>query len=142
IQFQVSTETGTVWLELRFLGLEGDTTLVSIRNITDLFAKLNSAEKFYNLTEQSHELIMITNVVGTIEYANPMVTEVTGYTNQELIGKNVAIFRSNKHNEDFYKNVWNTILNGKIFRAEFQNMKKDGEIYLEEKVITPISNME
>jgi two-component system sensor histidine kinase NreB len=129
------------WFEIRIFHIAEDAIFVNIRNVTELLSKANALEKFYNITEQSHELVMVTDVTGTIEYINPMVTKVTGYSFNELIGKNAAIFKSGKHDAAFYFKMWSSILKGKSFKGEFHNIKKSGEHYIEEKIITPLNNI-
>lgn len=91
-------------------------------------------------TEQSPALIMITDQEGIIEYVNPKFTEVTGYSRTELIGKNPRIFKSGKQSEKFYKRFWNTIKKGDVFRGEFTNKKKNGELYQVLTSVAPIKN--
>jgi PAS domain S-box-containing protein len=114
--------------------------LVLIRNITELISKINATGKFFDIAQQSKELIMITDVTGNIEYANPAVSVLTGYSNAELIGKKTSVFKSGKHNDTFYRDLWSTILKGGNFKSEFNNIKKSGEHYIEEKVIMPLFN--
>jgi PAS domain S-box-containing protein len=138
---EIQSRNIRTWFEIRMSKINEGTVLIVIRNITELIRKANDIEKFYSITEQSHELIMITDVTGTIEYINPMVTKVTGYTFNDLKGKNASIFNSGKHKDSFYIELWNSILNGQSYKGEFQNLKKDGEYYIEEKIITPLFNI-
>jgi PAS domain S-box-containing protein len=135
---KLSSGKSVVTIEFRFTEIHNDAVLVNICNVSSRSGEACPAEKFYAFTEQSNELIMITNVEGTIEYANPMVTKVTGYSNEELLGRKTSVFNSGKHSAFFFKDLWNTVLSGKVFKGEFQNLKKDGDIFVEEKVITPL----
>jgi diguanylate cyclase (GGDEF)-like protein/PAS domain S-box-containing protein len=82
--------------------------------------------------------ILITDRSGTIEWVNPAFTAMTGYTREELIGANPRIVKSGNHREAFYRDMWATILEGKSWRGEIYNRRKDGSIYLEEATITPV----
>ena len=88
--------------------------------------------------EQSPVSIVITDPLGDTEYINPKFTEVTGYTADEVIGKNPRFLKSGEHSKEFYQDLWETILSGKEWRGEFHNKKKDGELYWENAVISPI----
>jgi len=92
--------------------------------------------------EQSPVSIVITDMDGNIQYVNPKFTEVSGYTFEEAIGKNSKFLKSGKTNSSVYVELWNTILSGKDWRGEFINKKKNGEIYFEEAIISPIKNEE
>jgi len=96
--------------------------------------------KLSKAIEQSPSSIVITDLSGTIEYVNPKFSKVTGYSYEEVIGQNPRILKSGTHDENYYKNLWNTILSGNDWRGEFQNRKKSGELYWEEAVISPIFN--
>lgn len=90
------------------------------------------------LLEQSTNSIVITNKEGNIVYVNPIFTQTTGYTLNEVIGKNPKVLKSNVQNHEFYSNLWQTISNGKIWKGEFCNIKKNKERYWEAASISPI----
>ena len=64
-------------------------------------------------------------------YVNPKFTEVTGYTYDEVIGKNPRILKSGYTSLEEYQELWKTIANGQIWRGEFRNRKKNGDLYWE-----------
>lgn len=88
--------------------------------------------------EQSPATIIITGKQGNIEYVNPKFTEVTGYTSEEIIGKNPRFLKSGNKSATEYRELWETILSGKVWRGELSNKKKTGELYYESVVISPI----
>jgi PAS domain S-box-containing protein len=88
--------------------------------------------------EQSPVSIIITDTTGAIEYVNPKFTETTGYTFDEVRGQNSSILKSGSFPDEAYKKLWNTILAGEIWRGEFQNKKKNGELFWEQTSISPI----
>ena len=90
--------------------------------------------------EASPVSVVITDIEGNIEYVNPFFEEKTGYTLKEVIGGNPRILKSGKQSISYYTNMWNTILSGKIWRGEFQNKKKNGEIYWEKGIISPVTD--
>ena len=96
--------------------------------------------KLSRAIEQSGDVVIITDQVGTIEYVNPAFETTTGYSRAEAVGKDTNLIKSGEHPEEFYNLLWSTILSGQSFRAEFINRKKNGDLYYEEKTITPIRN--
>ena len=100
-------------------------------------------EKLLRITEaveQSPVSIMITNINGTIIYVNPKFEEISGYSFDEVIGKNPSILKSGYTSEQQYKFLWETITNGKRWQGVFYNKKKNGELYWEYATISPIKN--
>lgn len=87
---------------------------------------------------QSGEIVVITDKKGVIEYVNPAVERVTGYKPEELIGGAPNRLRSGKHPPEFYRDMWNTIKSGSVWKGMMINKKKNGELYHEEMTISPI----
>ena len=109
----------------------------------DITERVQAEEQLILLSravEQSPVTVVITGKEGRIEYVNPKFTEITGYTADEVKGKNPRILQSGLHPKLFYKNLWNTILSGNNWKGEFQNKKKNGDFYWESAVISPILN--
>ena len=90
--------------------------------------------------EQSPISIEITDLTPKIVYANSKYFESTGYEFEELIGKNPAVIKSGLTPIEKYRELWDTILSGKVWRGEFYNKKKSGELYWEDASITPITD--
>jgi len=88
--------------------------------------------------EQSPVTILITDKNGNIEYVNPKFTELSGYTLEEVKGKNPRILQSGQQPDEFYKELWNTILSGNDWYGELHNKKKNGDSYWESAVISSI----
>lgn len=103
----------------------------------------HAQELAYKLTkaiEQSPVSVVITDLRGNIEYTNPYFSQVTGYTADEVKGKNPRILQSGEKTKEDYKLMWQTILSGKEWQGEFHNKKKNGELFWEEAVISPVVN--
>ncbi len=90
--------------------------------------------------EQSPIVTIITDLEGNIIFVNPRFTEITGYTSEEVIGKNPRILKSGNTHHSEYKTLWNTIKNGDIWNGTFLNKKKNGEYYWESTIISPVKN--
>jgi PAS domain S-box-containing protein len=85
--------------------------------------------------------ILITDRAGLIQWVNPAFCELSGYTAAEAIGRNLRdLVKSGQHDQVFYKNLWDTILAGQVWRGEIINRRKDGSLYPEEETITPVRN--
>ncbi|MBF0376999.1 MAG: PAS domain S-box protein [Desulfamplus sp.] len=95
-------------------------------------------QKFFNAVESSPASIVITDIYGNIEYANPFFTQLTGYTFEEAKGQNPRILKSGVHTKEFYEQMWKTLLAGKTWRGEVCNRKKNGELYWENVAISPL----
>lgn len=99
--------------------------------------------KLSNVIEQTDDSVVITDKEGVIEYVNPAFLKKTGFTREEVIGKTPRIVKSGKQDDRFYREqLWGTILRGDVFRGMVINKKKTGELYFEEKTITPLKNEE
>jgi PAS domain S-box-containing protein len=96
--------------------------------------------KLSRAIKHTADSVMIASRDGTVEYVNPAFEKLTGYSSEEVIGKTPSILKSGEHDAQFYGSLWETILSGRIFRAEFINRKKSGELYHQEETITPIVN--
>ncbi|MFO7603860.1 MAG: PAS domain-containing protein [Gammaproteobacteria bacterium] len=84
-----------------------------------------------------HSIVSITDVNGNISYANKKFCEVSGYTQAELLGRNHRIIKSGLHDNDFYKNLWETLLQGKVWKGEICNKGKNGKLFWLETTIVP-----
>ncbi|MEI7660883.1 MAG: response regulator [Bacteroidota bacterium] len=111
---------------------------VMVNDITKRRHAENELHKLSRAVEQSPNSIVITNIDGKIEYANPNTLTLTGYSNDDLIGKNPRIFSSGEKPQEEYSLLWNTILSGNEWVGEFHNKKKNGELYWESATISPI----
>jgi PAS domain S-box-containing protein len=103
-----------------------------VKEQNDFIRKLSSA------VEQSPSMVMITDAEGAIEYVNPKFTELTGYTAEEVMGQNPRILRTDATPAETVENLWRTITNGREWRGEFLNRKKNGDPYWEAASISPL----
>lgn len=82
--------------------------------------------------------IVITDIDGNIQWVNPAFSNLTGYSREEVIGKNPRTLKSGKQDRSFYEDLWQTILAGRAWHNELINKRKDGTLYVEEMTITPV----
>ncbi|MCK6472198.1 MAG: PAS domain S-box protein [Planctomycetes bacterium] len=86
--------------------------------------------------------IVITDLEGTIQWVNPAFTKISGYSRQEAIGQSTRMLKSGKHDEGFYRTLWDTVRSGRVWRGEIHNRRKDGTVYPETMTITPVRDAE
>jgi PAS domain S-box-containing protein len=83
--------------------------------------------------------IVVTDVSGRIEWANPAFLASTGYAHDEIVGQNPRLLRSGQQDEAFYRDLWTTILDGRVWRGRLTNRRRDGSLYVEDMTITPVA---
>jgi PAS domain S-box-containing protein len=113
---------------------------VVARDITERKKGEDQLKKLFTAVEQSNVSVVITDYDGNIEYVNPKFEEVTGYKKEEVLGKNPRIIKSGNLSEEHYKHLWDTIKSGNNWIGEFCNKKKNGELFWEKAIITPIKD--
>jgi diguanylate cyclase (GGDEF)-like protein/PAS domain S-box-containing protein len=107
---------------------------ITLRKRAEEQLKLQSAA-----LEAAANAIVITDFKGTIAWANHAFTTMTGYSKEEVLGKNHRLLKSGEQTESYYAELWSTISAGKIWHGELVNRRKDGTTYTEEMTITPVS---
>ena len=90
------------------------------------------------IVEQTEDTVVVTNNDGVIEYVNPAFERLTGFTMAEVSGKTPRVLKSGIHEAEFYRDLWNNILQGDVFQDEIANRRKNGELFYEVKTITPL----
>ena len=111
----------------------------------DITTQVNAENKLKQLStaiEQSANVVVITDTKGRIEYTNPSFTALTGYTAEEVLGQNPMILNAGVQPKSYYKEMWKTITQGKTWKGEFCNKTKQGRIFWENVVISPIKDNE
>jgi diguanylate cyclase (GGDEF)-like protein/PAS domain S-box-containing protein len=88
--------------------------------------------------EQMASSVVITDDKANIEYVNPWTLELTGYELDEVIGQNPNIFQSKLTPEETYQDLWQTLSKGLEWRGTFVNKKKNGDVYWEHCIISPV----
>jgi PAS domain S-box-containing protein len=114
--------------------------VLTFSNITDQKEAYEKLRKLTSAVEQSSSMIIITNTQGIIEYVNPQFTRITGYTADEIIGQELHILKADQPALDTHKQAWQIIMSGQEWHGEFQNRKKNGEIYRVVASRAPIRN--
>jgi len=119
---------------------EGLLVVASVRDISERMKEQEELKKLSRAVEQSPASVIITDPGGIIEYVNPKFSEVTGYSSEEAIGQNPRILKSEYTPPEIYEELWRTISEGDEWHGEFQNKRKNGELFWENASITPIKS--
>ena len=118
-------------------------------NLTYAFEKIEFKQKKQKLMDElriaasafnAHEAITVTDNYGNILKVNKAFTEITGYSEDEVIGKSPSILKSGKHSQDFYTRMWDKLRKEGYWRGEILNKRKNGEIYPELLSITAVKD--
>lgn len=118
-----------------------DVYVESFVDISERIKAEQELQKLSKVVQQSPNSIVITKNDGAIEYVNPAFETLTGYSLEEVIGQNPRILNArNQENNVDYKIMWDTIKSGRLWKGEFCNKKKNGEIFWELASITPVKN--
>ncbi|MGA7160788.1 MAG: PAS domain S-box protein [Bacteroidota bacterium] len=112
----------------------------TIQDITERKLAEQTQRLHSRALEAAANAIIITDREGKIISVNPAFSRFTGYSASEVIGKNPKILNSGTQPESFYKNLWETITSGQVWRGDVVNKRKDGSLYDEEMIITPVHN--
>jgi len=111
-------------------------------DVTESRQSEEQLRKLSRAVEQSPSTVIITDARGNIEYANPRFTQLTGYTLDEVRGKNPRLLKSGETSPAEYQRLWEAITAGGEWRGVFHNKKKNGELYWEATCISPIRNID
>jgi len=146
IDFRVSTPTG-VYRHVHLIchvvhNAKGDLKRISgtCQDITDRKHIESSLQKLSSAITHSGSSVMITDVIGTIEYVNPKYTETTGYSLADIQGNQPELLSRKWISPDRYEALWQSILSGKHWRGELQSRRKDGTTFWSLVSISPIHN--
>lgn len=98
----------------------------------------NELRTLIHAVMQSGDAVLITSASGVIEFVNPAFERDSGYTASEAVGRQPSLVNSGQHPAEFFARLWKTIRAGEVFRGVFTNRRKSGEIYYDDKTITPL----
>lgn len=111
---------------------------ISEQNSINLKDLLNAYQK----ATDEHILCSITDLEGNIVYANKIFCDTSKYSVHELVGKTHNIVNAGFHPVEFFKEMWDTISSGNVWRGEVKNRAKDGTYYWLDSVIIPIKDID
>lgn len=142
LESQFVTATGEVIdvdLDVKVLeGTDRQYQVVIAKDITEQKKRDLDYLRFSNVIEHTINPIQITDANGLMVYVNPAFEHASGFSEEELIGKNPRILNSGRHSRDFWGKVWRYILGGKVWVGQVENRRKDGSPLHTELLISPI----
>ena len=118
--------------------LEGDVISGMILDITEGKQAVEERIRLATAVEQAAESVIISDRRGTIHYVNPAFERLSGYSSEDIVGKNFRILKSDRHDEVFYREMWKTIKSGTAWAGRISNRMKDGSLRQFETTISPI----
>jgi len=110
------------------------------RDITDLKQADETIRRLSTAVDQSPAAVIITDPTGRIVYVNRKFTEISGYSSEEVAGQNPRLLKSGKTSVDQYRQLWSTIQSGATWRGEYQNRRKNGDLYWASTTIAPVKD--
>lgn len=144
--------------ELRFIRVDGSTALVQVTSTPiSYFSKPSVQSAFQDISEHKQieerlrlqsaaldavaDAIVITDQRGKAKWANLAFEKLTGFSALQAVGTDIGkLVKSGKQDKLFYKDMWDTIMSGKVWHGQLVNRRKDGTLYNEDMKITPVSN--
>lgn len=125
-----------VYAEINASRLSGNRLMGVVKDITAM-KRLKRELEDYKYALDKAAIVTMTDKDGIITYANDNFCKVSGYTQEELIGRNNSIVNSGYHPESFFQHFWQTIKSGNVWSGEIRNRAKDGSIYWVYATIVP-----
>jgi PAS domain S-box-containing protein len=113
-------------------------TQVAMHDITARKLAEDQLRTLSRIVEQAPISIFITDLDGNIKYANPWNTKITGYSAEEIRGQNPRLFKTDQTAPEVYRDLWQTLRAGGVWRGEFGNRKKNGDVFVEQAVIASV----
>lgn len=107
-------------------------------DVTEQKARETQLRTLSQALEQAPLSIVITDAKGAIVYVNPHFSHITGYSREEVLGRNPRLLKSGEQDEAMYRALWETIASGRIWRGEMINKNKQGQLFWESVAISPI----
>jgi PAS domain S-box-containing protein len=140
--YEFDKDDKTYLLEISGTGLKVEgaarhNVVMIIRDITDMRVADEIRTQGLALSAAANAIV-ITDQEGLIEWVNPAFVNMTGYPETDCLGQPFRLLKSGCQNEEFYRELWDTITSGKIWKGELVNRRKDGSLYHEEETITPV----
>lgn len=112
----------------------------TFREITERRRTEDTLRQLSLAVEQSPVSVVITDPETNVTYVNPKFTEVSGYKAEEVLGKKAGILKSGLTSPDVYRDLWSALKQGREWRGEFCNRKKNGDIFWESMTIRSITD--
>ena len=144
-EYRIRAKDGNIyWIQDRGQIISNGKETEYIGGVFYDITKLKRAEEdsllLANAIEHAAESVIISNKSGTIQYVNPAFESLSGFSREEIVGQNFRIFKSDKHDKAFYKEMWKVISRGNIWSGYITNRMKDLTLREFETKISPVQN--
>ena len=140
----LSTFDGGSWWETRIAPVLVDGTVSHIvgstRNVTEQKGREQHLQKFEQMVEHTGHAVFFTDTDGQIEYVNPEFEDLTGYAAAEVLGETPECLNSGEHDDAFFADLWETVLDGELWSGEIVNQRKDGAHFVANHTIAPVTD--
>jgi two-component system cell cycle sensor histidine kinase/response regulator CckA len=127
-----------VEVDATYVSLDRDYVLAVVRDITERKRAEERHARLSRVVEQTSDAIVITDPEGNITYVNPAFESASGYSQEEVIGRNPRILKSGHQDAAFYQRMWDTLARGEVWKGRLVNRRKDGVLFQEDATIGPV----
>jgi PAS domain S-box-containing protein len=141
-EYQIVHKQEVRYREARGIVISDENILIMIRDITDRKIAEEEIHKLSRVVEQSPGEIIITDINDRIVYVNSKFCHNSGYTLDEVKGRDISFLMSGIHPEEFYDDIRKTISSGKEWRGEICSKRKDGELYWSLVSLSPVKKLD
>lgn len=138
--YRMRTTGETRDMVVTLVPVEPDLVLAITHDVTAERQAYAELKKLSSAVEQTADAVFITDRSAVIEYVNPAFEQMTGYPREEVLGKTPRVFKSGKMPTEYYYQLWKSVLEGKVFRTQTTNRKRNGELFIVEQTITPMKD--
>ncbi len=139
LELRVANPAGTgLFVHLETVLAEDGTVRVAAMDISAAKQAEDKLQQLALAVEQTTQSVVITDLDGNIEYANAAQTATSGYPLTEILGKNPRLLHSGQTPRETYEDMWQTLATGRAWHGEFINRRRNGEIYVEKAIISPV----
>lgn len=142
-EYQISFEGRSRHFQSSFVPLSGpDGTIEEVLghtvDLTEARAKEASLRELATAIDHAAEGILITDIARSIEYANPALLEITGFSKEELLGNSITSLYTTPENQEQLDTIWKTVMAGKTWKGECANIDRRGQHYVERATMSPV----
>ncbi len=139
-RFETYVDSMGIWFDVAVYSPAPEHFVAVFDNITERKQAVEQMRLHYATLESAANAVVITDKKGEIIWVNRAFTQTSGYSRDEVLGKNPRLLKSGKQDRAFYQNMWETILAGQVWRGTLVNRRKDGTLNHDDLTITPIRN--